>query len=134
MQNIDLKAALAAHQILDAAFAAENDTDQVENLITKALGIVQESGVYAATLFLLSRRAKPNQKDGRIAKACLPQLLSLGFALIGSTRTFTPESAARDVLGPVASEICSDLDRLLLVKSVWEQTLIYCRYGAKSYA
>jgi hypothetical protein len=37
-----------------------------------------------------------------------------------------------DRLKFVTDKIASDLDTLLLVKQVWEQTLIYVRYGAKA--
>jgi len=38
----------------------------------------------------------------------------------------------KDVLKFVTDQICGDLNRLLLVKQLWEQTLIYARYGAKA--
>jgi hypothetical protein len=32
----------------------------------------------------------------------------------------------------LTDSVCNDLDKLLLVKQLWEQTLIYARYGAKA--
>jgi hypothetical protein len=32
----------------------------------------------------------------------------------------------------IMDEICSNLDKLLITKQLWEQTLTYARYGAKA--
>ena len=39
---------------------------------------------------------------------------------------------ANTALDFVANNICNNLDTLNLVKKMWEQTLIYARYGAKA--
>ena len=43
-----------------------------------------------------------------------------------------PADRAAEALRFVTEHISGDLDTLLLVKRVWEQTLIYTRYGAKA--
>ena len=39
---------------------------------------------------------------------------------------------SKDMLRYFGDEICIDLDILLITKQLWEQTLIYARYGAKA--
>ena len=42
------------------------------------------------------------------------------------------DARASTALQFLTDHICNDLDRLLMVKQLWEQTLIYGRYGAKA--
>lgn len=124
MRNLDLLAAQTAQQII--ADTMRFKPAEVDNLATKALGVLQENGVYAVMLFLLSRSGK----DAQIASPVRQQLLQLAAqALVNQP---TPVDEAQKVLSFVASKICDNLDTLLLVKQVWEQTLIYVRYGAKA--
>ena len=99
---------------------------QVEGLATKALGVLQENGVYAATLFLYSRSGP----DGEIA--CYVRMSLLKLAADEIVKQAAPEDKAEQALRFVTEHISGDLDTLLLVKQVWEQTLIYVRYGAKA--
>lgn len=41
-------------------------------------------------------------------------------------------TATRQLLEHFADNICDDLDKLFLIKELYEQTLIYARYGAKA--
>ena len=50
MHNLDLRVAETAQKIVNDTRAF--DKPQVENLATKAIGVLQENGVYAVTLFL----------------------------------------------------------------------------------
>lgn len=126
MKNLDLEAAQSAQAIIQATSHLE--VSDVENLVTKVLGVVQENGVYAGMLFLYSRTSKDQEISGSIRT----QLLQL-TALLGKTPPAPPESAKADEpLKFLTNDICSDLDTLLLVKQLWEQTLIYARYGAKA--
>jgi len=109
--NLDWHAAQAGQQIIKTTKTRRNNgkeeeikANDVENLATKALGVLQENGVYAAFLYLYSR----SENEQHIAKP------------------------AEQVLKFLTDAICNDLDRLLLVKQLWEQTLIYARYGAKA--
>ena len=126
MRNLDTLAAQTAQQIVadtqNSAAAGE-----VENLATKALGVLQENGVYACALFLYSRSGK--EKD-RIAPPMRRQLLALAAQEVLNQQS--PPDRAEDALHFVSDDIASDLDTLLLVKQVWEQALIYVRYGAKA--
>lgn len=134
MKDLDLFAAKAAQDIISNT-EKQKATD-VENLITKALGVLQENGVYAALLYLYSRSVG----EQPVAKQIRLHLLHLTSELALKPPTdrqvdnkVTVEDAKASIaLQFLTSYICNDLDRLLLVKQIWEQTLIYARYGAKA--
>ncbi len=123
MKNLDLLAAQAAQTIITNTTAQKSS--EVDNLTTKALGVLQENGIYAALLYLYSRT---NATDKSIAEKTREILLSLLSELALSS----PSTDASTALKFLTDNICNDLDRLLLVKQLWEQTLIYTRYGAKA--
>ncbi len=124
MKNLDLLAAQTAQAIITDTRSQE--AGGVDNLITKALGVLQENGVYAGLLYLYSRT---NATDKPIAETTRKKLLGLTSELGLSTPERTDASTDLKFL---TDNICNDLDRLLLVKQLWEQTLIYARYGAKA--
>ncbi len=124
MRNLDTLAAQTAQQIIADTMSFKSA--EVDNLATKALGVLQENGVYAATLFLYSR----SSTDAKIAPFARRQLL--GLAAQEVVQQPAPPDQAQDALRFVTEHIAGDLDTLLLVKQVWEQTLIYVRYGAKA--
>jgi hypothetical protein len=131
--NLDWHAAQAGQEIIRTTKTHGNNGEKetkasdVENLVTKALGVLQENGVYAAFLYLYSR------KEQHIAKPIRDQLLELIRLLKLSTKEMPVDvNKAEEVLKFLTDAICNDLDRLLLVKQLWEQTLIYARYGAKA--
>ena len=125
MHNLDMLAATAAQRIIEVT--AECKSADVDNLATKALGVLQENGVYAGILFLYSRTG---EADKAIAPAIRRGLLALIPSLVpGAT---VPPDSASDALSLVSCCLADDLEVLLLVKQVWEQALIYLRYGAKA--
>lgn len=129
MKNLDALAARTAHGIIDDTKVMNGeklDAGKVDNLITKALGVLQENGVYAAMLYLYSRTEK---NDKFIAEKAREKLLSLLFEL---EITGLPGTQASEALPFLSDSVCDDLDSLLLMKQLWEQTLIYARYGAKA--
>ena len=117
--NLDQRAAQYAQKIVD------DGQSGLENLVTKTLGVLQEQGVYACLLFLFSRTS--NEKS--LAKEIRPHL----YALLKELPAFR-ESAIDDsnALAFFADTVCDKLDTLLLVKELYEQTLVYARYGAKA--
>jgi hypothetical protein len=127
--NFDLEAARIAQSIIQDTNAQKSK--EVENLITKTLGVLEENGVYACMLYVFSRPGKG--KENEIAKIIRKRLFDwnekLGL-IISSDTPDTPDKALKFV----ANDICSDLDTLFLVKELWERTLIYARYGAKAKA
>jgi hypothetical protein len=126
MRNLDLLAAQAAQKIIADTKEQKAAATVVDNLITKTLGVLQENGVYAGLLYLYSRTT-----DKPIAQKAREQLLDLIPKLGLPTPVHTDASTALKFL---TDNICNDLDRLLLVKQLWEQTLIYARYGAKAWS
>ncbi|MBP6472226.1 MAG: hypothetical protein KA773_17380 [Chloroflexi bacterium] len=98
----------------------------IENLITKTLGVLQEQGVYACLLFLFSRT---NSKEKDLAGKTRPHLYNLLKELPAFSQS---EITDANALKFFADIVCNDLDTLLLVKELYEQTLIYARYGAKA--
>lgn len=117
--NLDQLAAQYAQKIV-----AEGKAD-IENLITKTLGVLQEQGVYACLLFLFSRTS--NEKN--LAEKSRPHLYRLLQELPAFQKA---EISDANALAFFSDNICGDLDTLLLVRELYEQTLIYARYGAKA--
>jgi len=133
--NLDQQAAIYAQQMVQAALEgkAVKEAKAIENLITKTLGVLQEQGVYASMLFLFSR----SSDEAKIAPAIRHSLYELlrqlpAFQSDTELASLTKESKASDVLPFYAKKVCGNLDTLLLVKDLYEQTLIYARYGAKA--
>jgi hypothetical protein len=124
MRNLDTLAAQTAQQIIAVTMGFK--ASEVDNLATKALGVLQENGVYAAALFLYSRSGP----DAKIAPFVRSQLL--GLAAQEVVKHPVPPDKAQEALSFITDHIANDLDTLLLVKQVWEQTLTYMRYGAKT--
>lgn len=124
VKDLDLLAAKTAQDIITQTAKPKN-AGEVENLITKALGVLQENGVYAALLYLYSR----SSNDRPIAESTRKNLLALLPKLgLGEAEGTDPKTALKFL----TDNVCNNLDKLLLVKQVWEQTLIYARYGAKA--
>lgn len=130
---LDRIAAERAQQMVKKALQENGiKAKQVDNLVTKALGVLQENGIYACFLFLFSRTRK---EDVAIAKVVRAQLLKLAGKQLpfGWEELKNLATAQSDkVLPKVSTTICRDLDPLLMTKEVFEQTLIYARYGAKA--
>ena len=117
--NLDQLAAQYAQNIV-----ADGKAD-IETLITKTLGVLQEQGVYACILFLFSRTGKE--------KSPAKETRSHLYTLLQQLPPFQQsEINDQNALTFFANTVCNDLDTLLLVKELYEQTLIYARYGAKA--
>jgi hypothetical protein len=124
MTDLDLQSQKAAQSISKDCQAP---SEVLENIATKTLGVLQENGVYAAVLYTLTRTEK---KQKPAADAVRKGLLAMAPHL--GLQAAPNNEAATGVLRYVTEYVCNDLDRMLLVKQVWEQTLIYTRFGAKA--
>lgn len=83
--------------------------------------------MYAAVLYTFTRADKQKPAAAAIRKGLLGMLQKLDIT--------PPVGAdAASILPALTESICKDLDRMLLVKQVWEQALIYTRFGAKAEA
>lgn len=132
--NLDQKAAQYAQSIVPAGIKSK-DAKALENLVTKTLGVLQEQGVYAMMLFLLSR----SSDEKSISENLRPHL----YHLLGELPPFREnellkkldkQSSVAEVLKFYSDHVCDDLDTLLFVRELYEQTLIYARFGAKAAA
>ena len=120
--NLDLEAARVAQEIITKTDG--NKPSDVENLVTKTLGILHENGVYACVLYLYSRTGSA---DSKVSEAVREELLKM-IKILGKGAPITSDAEA--VLKFLTDNICNDLDLLLLTKQIWEQTLMYTRYSA----
>lgn len=142
--NLDYQAAHYAQRVIEETRRVEKATD-VENAVTKALGVLQENGVYACFVFALSR-AKPGDGGNQSDEAVIFSIIVREMLwLINELPVDCPtppisqdteprgiSSQAEQILNHVATHITKNLERLLLVKELLEQMLIYARYGAKA--
>ena len=132
--NIDLLAAKHARQMVSRV--QEKGAQMVEileRLTTKTLGVLQEQGVYAMMLFLCSRTSD----EGKIAPIIRGELYNILKELPElSNSTSIPEENTEpiEVLKFYSSDSMKKIDTLLLIRDLYEQTLIYARYGAKAVA
>lgn len=130
--NLDQKAAKYAQEMITQSVKLK-EAKKIETLITKTLGVLQEQGVYACILFLFSRTSD----EAIIAPELRWQLYKLLQAVPPFDKNqelakLQKETKSGDVLIFFSSQVCNDLDTLFLVKELYEQTLIYARYGAKA--
>lgn len=115
MEILDMKCAKCGS---DIASIPGND----ETLITKALGILQEDGVYAFFLYLASRKKDPSNTIKDKVFNFLKQDEILGHI-------FDP---GKDTLSAIRDDLSDKLDELLFAKELLERTLVYARYHAKA--
>lgn len=125
-RHLDRLAARHAQQII---FRTKDEkAADVDNTLTKALGVLQEDGIYACALFLKSRTGDEKKRADPVMDEILNLLDGLGFGW-GKPSSTKPE----DILRHISEKVTGDsLERLLLAKETLEQMLIYARYGAKA--
>ena len=134
--NLDKLAAEQAQAMVSRAMQGIENVRQpvetLERLVTKALGVLQEQGVYAMMLFLFSRTSD----EKKVAEACVrPQLYRTLKELPrfkGDPEVPSDDAEPETALRFYTDKVLDDLDTLLLVRDLYEQILIYARYGAKA--
>lgn len=122
--NLDRLAAQHAQAIISRMTDKKAKASEVDNTVTKALGVLQENGVYACFLYL---RAKEGENGAVVVEEMLDLLDGLGFGWGKPTG-----NSLEEVLSYISEKVTVDLERLLLAKETLEQMLIYARYGAKA--
>jgi hypothetical protein len=120
--NLDRLVAQYAQAIIRRT--SDKKASDIDNTIIKALGVLQENGVYACFLYL---KAKEKDNGDVVVEEMLNLLDSLGFGW-GKPATNKVEDALRHIM----EKVTVNLERLLLAKETLEQMLIYARYGAKA--
>ena len=142
-KTLDYLAAKMAQEIVTETTSPpiKANPKDLENLVTKALGVLQAQGVYALYLYLYSQSGekKPIQKAAACIVAKLWKALeeepvkNLFNHTIGQTGSWEDMLEGKnDILCQVAEHLTADLDTLLLVRDLYAQTLIYARYHAKA--
>lgn len=114
-------------------------------MATKTLGVLQEQGVYAMVVFLLSRSGNKNFDDKDLKdenRAAIEIMKNLGNSLsqdplnnlqVGfqSPLDYNLNFMKKEIMENFLSKISENLEKLLFVKEFYEQTLIYVRHIAK---
>ena len=159
--NLDYIAALTAQKIstVIGEVLEKNAKDQpkrivkkedLENLTTKSLGILQSQGIYASMLFLLSRSGKGSSPGQMSAEErCATEIVSWLDTLLKpenfiksppdpknfkSKIAYTEVNSKKDEILKEVAEVTGNLDSLLLVRNLWGKVLIYLRFHAKAYS
>ena len=140
-KTLDYLVAKTAQEIVEAVSPGV-DIKELENIITKALGVLQAQGVYALFLYLYSQSGedKPIKKAASHIVAKLWDALTqepanqLGIlkseeGLDSWHKAFTQQP---EIFTKIRERITADLDTLLFVRNLYEQTLIYARFHAKA--
>ncbi|MBZ4664857.1 hypothetical protein [Mahella sp.] len=122
--NLDYEAAKIGNEIVMGI--AEADKKDIERCVTKALGILQTNGVYASLLYMCAATGE----DEKISRWMMEKLLEISEPVLEVH--FQNKSDPKEVLNDVISKVLSDIDSVLLIKELWEQTLIYARYNARA--
>jgi len=117
--NFDYLAALHAQKVV-------KQSDDIDNTVTKTIGVLQEHGVYASFLYLL---AKEKENGMILVLEMLDLLNSLGYVWAENRKPASVEGILQFVNEQVS---CGSLERLLFAKETLEQMLVYARYGAKA--
>jgi len=113
-ENLDLACAKVGKTI------AERPSKELENIVTSALAVLEEQGIYALFLFLKTRGGSGaenvNEKIYEFLKVT-PQQAPL---LSDNADVFTS-----------LQQMATNLDKLLLARDLVRQTLVYARYHAR---
>ena len=125
MLNLDYRCMECAQKIVNSIDKGDSKKmKELENNLRKALGVLQEDGVYAMFLWLES-------KDGKNIRKVLIELLNeseIRKHLLTNSSNF-PEDFSE--FCEKLREIALDIDKLLFVKKLLERTLIYALYHTK---
>lgn len=120
--NLDRLAAKHAHAIISRTMGKK--ASEVDNIVTKTLGVLQRDGIYACFLYLL---AKEKENGDAVVDEMLNVLDELSFGW-GKP----DDNSAETVLSHIRKKVTTNLEKLLLARETLEQMLIYARYGAKA--
>lgn len=130
MENLDKLCAEYGHKFatdVSEAFKKDANPDPIkaENLLTKALGVLQEQGLYAFVLFCESTGSSEKPGADKM-KVITKEILKDKLNLISND----------DLLKEIRNDngLASRLDDLTLAIQVLEKSLIYARYHAKAMA
>jgi len=116
-ENLDLACAKLGKTI------AANPSKELEKLITSALAVLEEQGIYALFLFLKAQTGKTKENAKGITDV-LENFLKT-----------TPQQdhlfSCNNVIFSSLPQMAKVLDKLLLARDLVRQSLIYARYHAR---
>lgn len=121
--NLDQLCAEYGNKFAKEVRQALGNPKAAESLLTKALGVLQEQGLYAFVLFCESRSSQEKEGAKKIDDLT-KELLKDKLRLISGI----------DLLEEIRKDdgLASRLDDLTLAIQVLEKSLIYARYHAKA--
>lgn len=109
-------------------FKDKDDVKKFENVVTKALSVLVEDGLFAFAVWLKSREDMIKYSE-KIINACL-ELLKNRLQIITTEITTENSEVFIDI---ISNNISESLEKTLFVKQLLERMLIYARYRAKAF-
>ncbi|HOJ16454.1 MAG TPA: hypothetical protein PLC43_04705 [Caldisericia bacterium] len=123
MENLDRLCNEYGHKLAEEVSKAEKfDAKKAETLLTKALAVLQEQGLYAFALFCNSRGKAEESGAEEIKKISTYLLYDCKVGLNGNN----------DLLQEIINRLASNLDDYKLAIQLLEKSLIYARYHVKA--
>ena len=113
-ENLDLACARTGQAI------AEKPSKELEKLVTSALAVLEEQGVYALFLFLKTRGGKAAPTIEQKVREFLKTTPQRAPLLSGDGDVFA-----------LLQSMSEDLDKLLLARDLLRQALVYARYHVR---
>ena len=105
--------------------------NDIENMLQKSLGILQEDGIYAFTVYLDSEGAFKDKIDGK--EKVVKAILKNAWNLLSSTDIALVKGVCeKENVYPELQRLSEDLNKLFLAKDLIERCLIYARYHTKA--
>lgn len=104
-----------------------SEKNKIESMITKALGVLQEDGVYAFALYTKSKSG-----DGGVEKITARVVHDKACKLLKDDKIELLPGSCNSFLDDLRSHLANDVDKLFLAKELLERTLVYARYHAKA--
>jgi len=121
VENLDIACAE-----LGAKLGASGNKD-TENSITKALGVLEEQGVYALFLYLIAR------ENGKFVPDLL-QFMEERCEFRNGHQLYQKlvANGSREAFFKALTDHAEDLDTLLFTRDLLHRALVYARYHAKA--
>ena len=133
--NLDFLCARYGQEIVKSIESMEREVrkSDIENMLQKSLGILQEDGIYAFTVYLDSEGAFKDDADGRDKEKVVKGILKNVWSLLSDTSVaLVNGECMRDVVYTELQRLSEDLDKLFLAKDLIEKCMVYARYHAKA--
>jgi hypothetical protein len=115
-ENLDLACAKTAQEI---ALDITKDGKQLHRLLTQALGVLEEQGLYALFLFLKTKDKLGVSVADRLEK------------FLHQTPRQEPLFSESENCFAQIQRLAEDLDRLLLARDLLRQVLLYASYHSR---